>query len=106
MNRIGRTGLGITMAFALAACHQTAGGSSPQPGTVPAPPPTVCQADGARWAIGEHATERLAARARMASGAETVRVVYPDEAHTMEFDQNRLNLEVDDGSVVQEVRCG
>lgn len=106
MKRIELTGLGIAIALAVSGCHQTTGNQRSQPGTVPPPPPMQCDAEDARWSLGEHATERVAERARMASGARSVRVVRPDEAYTMEYDANRLNLEVDDGDVIRDVRCG
>jgi hypothetical protein len=107
MRWIGLAGIGVGLALVLSGCHETTGSHTRQAGMMPPPPPpTQCQAEGATWAQGQHATERVAERARMAAGAETVRLLRPGEAHTMEFNANRLNLEVDEGNVIRDVRCG
>lgn len=97
--------LGATLL--LAACQTGSDGGSTAPPPAPPPPQsTNCEASGATWAVGQHATDRVVERARLAAGAETARVVRPDEAVTMEFNAQRLNLEVDERGVVQDVRCG
>lgn len=99
--------IGLTLAAALAAsgCHQLAEREAPRADPLP-PPPSYCTAEGASWAHGQHATDKLVERAKMASGAQLVRVLRPGEAHTMEFNPDRLNLEVDERDRIVEVRCG
>ena len=44
--------------------------------------------------------------ARADAGAKTVRVLEPDQMVTMEFDGERLNIEVDATKKIVAVRCG
>lgn len=65
-----------------------------------------CNADGARFAIGQPLTPQLEAAARVRSGSGTVRVLKPGDAATTELNGGRLNLDVDARSRVTDVRCG
>jgi hypothetical protein len=73
----------------------------------PAPAPQAqCNADGAKFAIGQPASAQLEAAARVRAGAERVRVLKPNQVVTMEFNGGRLNLVVDARNHVTAVRCG
>ena len=74
----------------------------------PAPPPaaTACDDSQAQWAIGKKVTEAEVEQARKDSGAEIVRTLKPNQAVTMEFNANRLNLDLDDAGAVTAIRCG
>lgn len=75
----------------------------------PAAPPAVaaaCDDSQAQWAIGKKVTEADVEQARKDSGAETARTLKPGQMVTMEFNANRLNLDVDDAGVVTAIRCG
>lgn len=99
-----RPALVLTPALAsllLAAC---ALGNTSVSGAAPAP--VGCHADAARFAVGYAYTEALAAEALTRSGAKLVRVLRPDQPVTMEFNEERINLEVDAGNRVAKVRCG
>jgi hypothetical protein len=67
---------------------------------------TGCNADAARSAVGQIASSEIVDQARVAAGAETARTLKPGQAVTMEFNGNRLNLDVDAGNKVTNVRCG
>lgn len=67
---------------------------------------TGCNADAARSAVGQIASSEIVDQARMAAGAETARTLKPGQVVTMEFNGNRLNLDVDAGNKVTNVRCG
>ncbi|MDQ0571886.1 putative lipoprotein YajG [Variovorax paradoxus] len=74
---------------------------------VPAPEPVFqCNADGARFAVGQPLSPQLEAAARVRAGAGTVRALKPGEAVTMELNGGRLNLDVDARGRVTDVRCG
>lgn len=101
--------LGLGLVLGLTGCHQQTRSDFSPPGNPPPPPPqeaSECSAEDASFAMGESATERLAQRAMMASGADTVRIIEPDMSYTMEFEAGRLNLETDDNDIVRDVRCG
>ncbi|HQS01208.1 MULTISPECIES: I78 family peptidase inhibitor [unclassified Polaromonas] len=78
-------------------------GTSPMP---PPPPGTACNADGARFVIGKAPGASVVEEARQRSGSYMARVLRPNQAATMEFNAQRLNLELDAAGVIRRVRCG
>ena len=77
----------------------------PPPG---GPPPVsgVCNADGARGAIGRAPTPDVVERARIDSGSNSVRVLGPNDMATMDFRPDRLNLITNDRGAITSARCG
>jgi len=88
-------------------------------GCAPVPPPDggddvpthanpafTCDASKAQSLIGRPASAELAAEAQRLSGAGTVRWLEPGQVVTMEFREDRLNIEVDDQRKVISIRCG
>ncbi|RZA29351.1 MAG: Elastase inhibitor AFLEI Flags: Precursor [Lysobacteraceae bacterium] len=65
-----------------------------------------CDDSQAQWAIGKKVTDADVEQARKDSGAATARTLKPGQAMTMEFNGNRLNLEVDQAGLVTAIRCG
>lgn len=81
--------------------------ATPSPDTAPEPPPIgKCDASQLQSLIGQPLTDALSAQAREEAKASEVRVLEPGQMVTMEFNGERLNLEVDDKRVVTSVRCG
>ncbi len=77
------------------------------PGTVPAGPPTgVCNAQGAQFALGKQPLASLVEQARQRSGSYMARVLRPGQVVTMEFNAQRLNLDLDAAGVIIRARCG
>ena len=66
----------------------------------------ACDESQAQWAIGKAVTQTEVEQARKDAGAETVRSLKPDQAATMDFNDKRLNLDLDAKGVVTAVRCG
>jgi hypothetical protein len=100
-----------SLLLAVAGAALMAGCAAPAPAPVPAPAPPPepvyqCNADGARFAVGQPLTPQLEAAARVRSGAGVVRVLKPGDAATMELNGGRLNLDVDARGRVTDVRCG
>ena len=89
----------------LTACAQ-----SPNPAGPPAAPPPVlageCNAAAAQFVVGRQADAQLQAQAQASAGARVVRVLRPGDMVTMEFNAQRLNLDVDAAGKVTAVRCG
>ncbi len=56
--------------------------------------------------IGKPANEANIEQARVASGAERVRVIKPDMMVTLEFVESRLNVDVDEDGNIRDLRCG
>lgn len=99
--------LAVAGAALMVGCAAPAPAPAPAPVAPPPPEPVYqCNADGARFAVGQPLTPQLEAAARVRSGAGTVRVLKPGEATTMELNGGRLNLDVDARNRVTEVRCG
>jgi hypothetical protein len=74
----------------------------PEPATAAA----ACDDSQAPWAIGKKASDADVEQARKDSGAQTARTLKPDQAVTLEFNANRLNLDLDDTGLVTAIRCG
>lgn len=86
------------MALALAGCM--AGTKAP-----PTQAGTVCDAASVQAFIGRNGAA-MADEARRAAGAQSVRVIGPDQAVTMDFRPDRLNLETDAAGKVAKAGCG
>lgn len=93
------------IAVALAGC--TTGQTTPVTDTVP----PVMGDDGCGRSrigdlVGRTMTAAVEAEVRQRSGAKTIRVIRPGMAVTMDFRDDRLNIDVDARNVVTGVRCG
>lgn len=89
---------GAVLTLALAAC------------ATPIPPtnvsPSTCNAEAARWAIGRAPNADVVERARVETGSRNVRVLTPGMAATMDFQQDRLNIDVNERGAITGLRCG
>lgn len=74
----------------------------------PATPPAQrgCDPEAARSLVGQVATAEVVEQARSAAGAEIARTLKPGQMVTMEFHASRLNIDVDAGNTITNVRCG
>jgi len=115
--------------LALAACANSGSPNAAELGPFaeePAPPPSLdepgrpapaaegiaqedaamtCNAEPLAWTIGQVADEALVARAREESGSRSVRLIRPGMAVTMDYREDRLNLELDEQGVVKRAYC-
>lgn len=79
----------------------------PYPETPAAETPAMtCDAAKVQWTLGQLADEALVARAKSESGSERLRVIKPGMAVTMDYREDRLNLDVDANNKVTSARCG
>ncbi len=97
--RVIRVLLIAAMATALAGCTMV--DAEPAPG----PPKGECDATKAEAFIGRDGAA-VAEQARAAAGAKAVRVIGPNQAVTMDFRPDRLNLETDGAGRLAKARCG
>lgn len=65
-----------------------------------------CDAARAQWAVGKTNTEHNINEARQRAGAYMARVLRPGQPVTLEFNAERLNLEVDATGRILTARCG
>ena len=99
----------LASGFALAACATPPSGGNEATGTNPPSmeePPMTCQADKGQWAMGQLADEALVAKVQADTTSDRLRVIKPGMAVTMDYREDRLNLEVDADNRVISVRCG
>ncbi len=105
--------LGLLVALAGAACAGT--GTLPTAATAPAladlptaaeEPPMTCQADKGQWALGQTAEDTVVAKIVADTTSERVRVIRPGMAVTMDFREERVNVDVDAENRIVSVRCG
>lgn len=95
---------GLTL---LSACSTP--GGAPSAGTSPMPPPpagSACNAQGAQFAVGKAPGASVVEEARQRSGSYMARVLRPGQVVTMEFNAQRLNLDLNAAGVITRVRCG
>lgn len=99
----------LAAGFALAACATPpAGGSEPAASNPPSmeETPMNCQADKGQWAMGRLADDALVAKIRADTTSKQLRVIKPGMVVTMDYREDRLNVEVDADNRVISVRCG
>ncbi|KRA01460.1 I78 family peptidase inhibitor [Achromobacter sp. Root565] len=65
-----------------------------------------CDAGALQSQIGQKATPSLMEDLRTRSGSATARMLRPGQLVTMEYNNTRLNLIVDDKDVMTAIRCG
>ena len=65
-----------------------------------------CEAKAAEFAIGQKASPQLLEQARSRAGAQSARILKPDDMVTLEYRSDRLNLNTDDNLVINRVNCG
>lgn len=69
-------------------------------------PAMTCDATLVQWTLGQVADEALVAKAKTDSGSERMRVIKPGMAVTMDYREDRLNLDVDADNKVTRAYCG
>jgi Peptidase inhibitor I78 family len=65
-----------------------------------------CSAKRAQFVVGNTYTAEIGNRARLAAGAETLRVLRTQQPETTDYRQQRLNLYLDRFGLIARVRCG
>lgn len=98
-----RSALPGLMAIALLAGCATQGG--PPPATTPPPAQGSCGAEKVGNYVGAMMNDEVLAKVKSASGAQTVRVVGPHDAMTMDFREDRLTITTDDAGRIKTLRC-
>ena len=91
----------VATATLLAACAST----PPAAGTAQ-PPVGVCNAEGARWAIGSAVNDDVVNRILRDTGSRDARVLRPGQPATMDFREDRVNVDLNDRGAITGIRCG
>ncbi|WP_376784900.1 I78 family peptidase inhibitor [Stutzerimonas nitrititolerans] len=91
----------LLASLALLGCQQS------QPQTqAPSARPGSCNAEAVQNFVGKTASPALLEQAREQSGAQTARVLRPQDVVTLEYNAQRLNLSTDGELVIQRINCG
>lgn len=89
----------------LTAAFMKPGASEPQP--APAPAVNACHGDKVKAWFGRKATPAVRAEIAAATGAKTIRWLYPDSIVTQDYREDRLNVRMDKGTdVIRSASCG
>ena len=70
------------------------------------PPEDGCGATRVKSWIGKRATPKAVIAIRKRSKADTMRVIRPDTAVTMDYRESRLNVHVDRRGIIRRLTCG
>jgi len=99
-----RFSLILATALLAAGCSSTAEKS--EPAAKPVDPSQGCTSAAVEHLQGKVATPELLEQARQQAGASTARVLTPGSVVTLEYNGQRLNINVDDQRVITRVSCG
>ncbi len=66
----------------------------------------MCDASRAQSLVGREASSDLGAEALRMSGASAIRWIVPGSAVTMDYREDRLNIELNSRNAVAGLRCG
>ena len=67
---------------------------------------SACNANAIQPYVGQVATPSVIESARKAAGAELVRALKPNDAATMDYRVERINILVDDANKILRATCG
>ncbi|MDX1367024.1 I78 family peptidase inhibitor [Pseudomonas sp.] len=88
----------------LAACSSV---DTPEvPTQRPDDPNATCRAEAVPGLLGKLATVERVEMAREQTGAKSVRVLAPGDAATMDYNPQRLNIDIDEAELIQRISCG
>ncbi|MGP0173139.1 I78 family peptidase inhibitor [Pseudomonas sp. NCHU5208] len=105
MNLNTRLCLILAATLLAAGCSSTA--EKPTPAAAPSgPTPDSCTSSAAEHFKGQTASAELLEQARQEAGASSARILTPRSVVTLEYNGQRLNLNVDDQGVITRVSCG
>jgi hypothetical protein len=65
-----------------------------------------CDADPVHDLIGEQLDDEMAVEARDKADARFLRITRPNQPVTMDYNSQRLNIDIDNAGVVLQVSCG
>ncbi|SIQ72169.1 I78 family peptidase inhibitor [Aquipseudomonas alcaligenes] len=65
-----------------------------------------CNAEPVQYLLEERITTDLAERARVESGAAQLRVTHPNQPVTMDYNPQRLNIDIDEDDIIIRLSCG
>ena len=89
-------------AIGLAGCATTGGDDGPDSALMP----MLCNAEKVQSYVGKQASADSGAAILRDSGARTLRWGPPNAAWTMDYRQDRVNVQYDAGMIIKQIICG
>jgi len=65
-----------------------------------------CNAEAVQNLLGQTVTSALVDQAQSQAGAQTTRVLSPGDAVTMDYNSQRLNIDIDEAESIVRITCG
>lgn len=65
-----------------------------------------CNAEAVQNLLGQTVTRELVDQAQSQAGAQTTRVLSPGDAVTMDYNSQRLNIDIDEAESIVRITCG
>jgi Arc/MetJ family transcription regulator len=65
-----------------------------------------CNAEAVQHLVGQRITTEMAEEAREQAGAEHLRVTQPNQPVTMDYNSQRLNIDIDEDDIILRLSCG
>ncbi|WP_339526475.1 I78 family peptidase inhibitor [Pseudomonas sp. EA_35y_Pfl2_R111] len=93
--------IGLLLLVALTGC-----GSRDTASEQAAEPPSECTAEAVQTMLGQFASAETVEQTRRQAGAEKVRVLAPGDAATMDYNPQRLNIDIDESEAIIRLTCG
>lgn len=94
-----RLSAALLLALPIAAC-------APMPPPGPPPMADTCFAEGASWAIGKGVSDDIVERIRVDTRSQSVRVIRPGQAVTMDYRGDRVNIKLNERDAIVGISCG
>ncbi|MFG0382008.1 I78 family peptidase inhibitor [Pseudomonas sp. zbq_18] len=91
----------LTLCGLLAACS-----SNPETKSAAHSGDGRCNAEAVQHFVDKRITTEMADEARVESGAKYLRVTQPNQPVTMDYNPQRLNIDIDDADTIVRLSCG
>lgn len=95
---------GAALLALLAGCSST--DTAPTQASKPANTNGKCSAEAAQSLLGQTASAEVVEKAREQSGARTARVLSPGDMVTLDYDSQRLNIDITEAEIIERISCG
>ena len=66
----------------------------------------TCKAEAVQGLLGKLADSQVLEQAHRQSAARTARVLVPGDAISLEYDSQRLNIEINEAEIIERISCG
>jgi hypothetical protein len=81
-------------------------GGCATPAPKPLPEDAKCDAAKGQFALNRNYTVELGASIQQSTGSRLMRVTRPGEAVTMDYRQDRVNVELNENNAITRISCG